>query len=125
MGLILLDKTDRKGLPNGATYAAYVKFPTNLSRFLILIDGELRASLIRAIYFFCFFSESLHDFRTESYKKPTISIFRAGEKHFSGFIIAPVSLPTVINHLNNRFAFRLSASMLSLERFGPPKKSSM
>ena len=36
-GVILLDKTDKKGRPNGATHAAYVKFPTIFSRFFLFM----------------------------------------------------------------------------------------
>ena len=110
-GVIFPDNTDRKGLPKGATYAEYVKFPTNFSKSLTFRCGERMASLIRRMYFSFFFSDNRQAFLIESYMKPRISITRAGGQHFFRFIFAPVSSPTAISCLNNSFALTLSAFM--------------
>ena len=60
---IFVDKTDRKGLPNGAIYAAYVKFPTSFSKNLNLTLEELKADSIRERYFDCFFPDNLQVFK--------------------------------------------------------------
>ena len=122
-GVIFPDNTDRKGLPKGATHAAYVKLPTNFSKSLTLRWGERMASLIRRMYFSFFFSDNRHNFLMESYMKPRISITRAGGQHFFRFILAPVSSPTAISCLNNTFALNLSDSTPAWDLFGPPKKS--
>ena len=61
--LIFVDKTDRNGLPNGAIYAAYVKFPTSFSRNLNETLEELKADSIRERYFNCFFTDNLQAFK--------------------------------------------------------------
>ena len=45
------DKVERKGLPNGAIYAAYVKFPTSFSNFLKVTTEQPNIRSIRSIYF--------------------------------------------------------------------------
>ena len=52
--VILLDKTDRKGRPNGDTQAVYVKLPTIFSRKMILMYLDCWTALIRWIHFFLF-----------------------------------------------------------------------
>ena len=77
--VILLDKTDRKGLPNGDTQAVYVKLPTIFSRKMILMYLDCWTALIRLIHFFCFFSDNFQDLVMASYTKPKISISWVGE----------------------------------------------
>ena len=66
-GEILVDKTDKKGLPNGDTHAAYVKLPTSFSRFLTFIYVDSRALSTRLMYFFCFSTDNLQDLAMASY----------------------------------------------------------
>ena len=66
-GVILLDKTDKNGLPNGDTHAANVKFPTNFSRFFPLTCFSFNTASIREIYFVTFFGDNLQDDFFESY----------------------------------------------------------
>ena len=65
-GLILFDKTERNGLPNGAIYAAYVKFPTNFSKTLNRTFEDFKTESIRDKYFNRFFSDNLQVFKIES-----------------------------------------------------------
>ena len=120
----MLDNTDKNGRPNGATHAAYVKLPTNFSRFLPRTCVNCKTSLIRFRYFLCFFTESLQDLAIASYKKPRISIIWAGGWHFVRFIFAPVRSPTAISYSNNFCALFLSYFVPELDFIGPPKMSS-
>ena len=65
-GLILFDKTERNGLPYGAIYAAYVKFPTSFSKILNRTFEEFKTDSIRDRYFSCFFSDNLQVFKIVS-----------------------------------------------------------
>ena len=57
--LIFVDKTDRKGRPNGAIYAAYVRFPISFSKNLNRILEEFKADSIRERYFDRFSTDNL------------------------------------------------------------------
>ena len=65
-GLILFDKTERNGMPNGATYAEYVKFPTSFSNALKRTFDEFKMDSIRDKYFNRFFSDNLQVFKIVS-----------------------------------------------------------
>ena len=123
-GVILLDSTDKKGRPNGDTYAAYVKLPTSFSRVFCVTYADSNTLSIRFIYFVRFLSDKRHDRVMASYINPRISIFLAGGQHFLKFILAPVSSPTAISCLNNKFARILSKFSPLFDFTGPPKKSS-
>ena len=120
-----IDRGGRKGLANGATYAAYVRFPTSFSNCLNCTLGDFSTNSIRFKYFLTFFSDNLHTLEIESYTKPSITIICAGPRHFSLFSFAPVRSPTANNRSNINFAFRLSLAIPNRVLFGPPKKSSI
>ena len=65
--VILLDKTDKKGLRNGDTHAAKVRFPTSFSKFFPFTYSSLNTVSIREIYFVIFFWDNLQDAFFESY----------------------------------------------------------
>ena len=66
-GVILLDKTEKKGLPIGDTHAAKVRFPTSFSKFFPFTYSSLNTVSIREIYFVIFFWDNLQDAFFESY----------------------------------------------------------
>ena len=61
----LTDRVERKGLANGATYAAYVRFPTSFSNCLNGTKVDFKILSMRCKYFCCFFFDKLQDFVTE------------------------------------------------------------
>ena len=60
------DNVERNGLPNGAIYAAYVKFPTSFSNALKRTFDEFKMDSIRDKYFNRFFSDNLQVFKIVS-----------------------------------------------------------
>ena len=118
------ERTDKKGLPNGDTYAAYVKLPTSFSSFLNSIYVDWRTATTRLIYLCCFSFDKRQDLAMASYINPRISMTLAGAKHLLKFIFAPVSSPTAIKDSNNKSALGRLLLLLLFDFIGPPKKSS-